>query len=479
MSTGGKLRGVARLIAGSRATVSPSYGSGDVTVASLGHRIMDEGVAVTDRPDLDFQGAGVTVTDDAGNVKTIVTIPGGGGAGGGSGTGGALFENMMKQFDPNADPVDKLLILGPYRIFVFYSSHNAASWKSPTNAKYTVPTGMKLLIMAQGGAVLGDSTSRQARLRNTTDGADVLAPTRFNGVKEATSALVADHILAEWTGDLATASKLVEVAAGKALELQIWNSDGNKRAMGAWVIARLVTSANATLSGELASSWKTRNLINTTNTATPNSKVDIKADEITVEDTVLTTVSQTVDMTVAGAGGLDTGAEAANTWYAIWLIYNPETDTTKGLFSTSFTAPTMPSGYTKKRLVGAVRNDGSSNFLTFFQIGDKVYYIEATTTTHTILNAGAAAVFTTVSAATYAPSISRRAIVGSFGSAAAVDARTRLTGSGVTNGRVITDAVANSTIYSELDLDTSQQFDYKVNSGNVTIIAEGYYIPVL
>ena len=44
---------------------------------SGGHTIMDEGSALTARANLDFVGAGVTVTDDAGNNKTIVTIPGG------------------------------------------------------------------------------------------------------------------------------------------------------------------------------------------------------------------------------------------------------------------------------------------------------------------------------------------------------------------------------------------------------------------
>lgn len=44
------------------------------------HIIMDEGVALTARANLDFVGATVTVTDDAINNKTIVTISGGGGS---------------------------------------------------------------------------------------------------------------------------------------------------------------------------------------------------------------------------------------------------------------------------------------------------------------------------------------------------------------------------------------------------------------
>lgn len=46
-----------------------------------GHTIQDEGVALTARTNLNFVGAGVTVTDDAGNDATKVTINAGGGTG--------------------------------------------------------------------------------------------------------------------------------------------------------------------------------------------------------------------------------------------------------------------------------------------------------------------------------------------------------------------------------------------------------------
>ena len=40
------------------------------------HEIQDEGTPLTDRAALNFEGGGVTATDDAGNDATIVTIPG-------------------------------------------------------------------------------------------------------------------------------------------------------------------------------------------------------------------------------------------------------------------------------------------------------------------------------------------------------------------------------------------------------------------
>ena len=74
----------------------------------------------------------------------------------------------------------------------------------------------------------------------------------------------------------------------------------------------------------------------------------------------------TIDITnPLGPNGLDIGTEASNAWYYIWLIYNPSTLEYAGLLSVSSTTPTMPAGFTKKRRVGSVRNDGTSNFVSF------------------------------------------------------------------------------------------------------------------
>jgi hypothetical protein len=91
------------------------------------------------------------------------------------------------------------------------------------------------------------------------------------------------------------------------------------------------------------------------------------------------TATKTLDITTGGANGLDTGAEAASTWYAVWAIGKTD-GTTAGLLSVSFSAPTMPTGYTLKRLVGAVRNDASSNLIEFWTAGngpEKDFYTTA------------------------------------------------------------------------------------------------------
>jgi hypothetical protein len=82
-----------------------------------------------------------------------------------------------------------------------------------------------------------------------------------------------------------------------------------------------------------------------------------------------------VDITTSGVNGLDTGAEAPNTWYYVYMILNPISGLVRGLLSASPTSPILPSGYVEKRMVSAVRNDGSSNFYQYFQKGNKVVYL--------------------------------------------------------------------------------------------------------
>lgn len=74
------------------------------------------------------------------------------------------------------------------------------------------------------------------------------------------------------------------------------------------------------------------------------------------------------------AGGLDTGTVAADTFYYLFAIYNPTTQTSDALFSASKTSPTLPSEYTKKKYVGCVLTNGSANLVGFRQVGAFFYY---------------------------------------------------------------------------------------------------------
>ena len=74
------------------------------------------------------------------------------------------------------------------------------------------------------------------------------------------------------------------------------------------------------------------------------------------------------------AGGLDTGAVAANTDYFVFAIYRSDTGVTDALYSLSGASPTMPTNYTHQRLIGMVHTDGSSNIIAFTQSGDYFRY---------------------------------------------------------------------------------------------------------
>jgi hypothetical protein len=145
-----------------------------------------------------------------------------------------------------------------------------------------------------------------------------------------------------------------------------------------------------------------KNVVIFNNSGAPNSKVDVDSCKVGSDDGTYifdTLTSKTVDMAASGAGGLDTGSEAANTWYYVWLIFNPSNGNAYGMFSASASSPTMPSGYTKKRLVGCVRNNASSNFLQFRQI-DRTYMY---TFTQTAVTGGTATSWTSVNLSSLVP----------------------------------------------------------------------------
>lgn len=68
-------------------------------------------------------------------------------------------------------------------------------------------------------------------------------------------------------------------------------------------------------------------------------------------------------------GGRDTGS-IANTTYHVWLIKRTDGTVVDVLFSTSATAPTMPTDYTFKRRIGSIVRSGAT-ILGFDQIGDE------------------------------------------------------------------------------------------------------------
>ena len=114
----------------------------------------------------------------------------------------------------------------------------------------------------------------------------------------------------------------------------------------------------------------------------------------------------------AGANALDAGSSEANdTWYRVYLISGAGV-TTAGVLNVDGT-PTMPTGYTHKRRIGWVRNNGSGNLLDFIQTGNGrrriIDYNEAKNTALILLSGGTATTWTDVVGTALIPSTSENA----------------------------------------------------------------------
>lgn len=113
------------------------------------------------------------------------------------------------------------------------------------------------------------------------------------------------------------------------------------------------------------------------------------------------TGAQVVNITVSGANGLDTGVEAANQWYAVWVIGDSnEVNPGKGLLVAGTAAPTLPAGYDRQRQRSWVRNQ-ASDFFEWRADGEGrdmwIFYDEQRNAApQRVLDGGAATTFATI-----------------------------------------------------------------------------------
>lgn len=127
--------------------------------------------------------------------------------------------------------------------------------------------------------------------------------------------------------------------------------------------------------------------------------------------------SVTINASINGANGLDTGTLTTSSWYYVWGIDNGTA--AAGLMILSSTSPILPSGYTAQCRLGAVVTDGSSNLMRTLQLGNQAQYeVTAATNTATLPQLKTALTgnvntptFTTVAIGAYIPPT---ATVGNF-----------------------------------------------------------------
>ena len=101
--------------------------------------------------------------------------------------------------------------------------------------------------------------------------------------------------------------------------------------------------------------------------------VDPATDELTV---VTAPALKSINIDTAGPainGRDQAGAFSANSWVYFWYISNADGSLIAGLASASPTAPTLPSGYTRRAFATAVALDGTSDLNEIVTIGHNAY----------------------------------------------------------------------------------------------------------
>jgi hypothetical protein len=198
----------------------------------------------------------------------------------------------------------------------------------------------------------------------------------------------------------ATSTGLVTLLVGSLATLKLFQPGGAQAGAGNIVIGNYYEIAyDPTLDGGVGGfimlnstlpsvaqpvQGEFKNLVVTNTTSgTAASHVIVTADQVLLWNASngainVQTVSLDINANAAGANGLDTGSFAINTWYYVWVIYNGVTATTAGLLSASATAPTMPSGFTYKARVGAIRAGAGPAFVNMMQKGRRAQYLVGT-----------------------------------------------------------------------------------------------------
>lgn len=153
------------------------------------------------------------------------------------------------------------------------------------------------------------------------------------------------------------------------------------------------------------------NLSITQNSGTPTTQLDMSADYVVAISTTGTALfksafSATINAATTGANGLDGGSLANSTWYYAYAIAKAD-GTWAGLLSASSSSPSMPTDYIYKRRLGAVRTNGSAQFMRTLQKNERVQYVVASGTTTTamplVASGGTASTWTAASVSAIVP----------------------------------------------------------------------------
>jgi hypothetical protein len=138
---------------------------------------------------------------------------------------------------------------------------------------------------------------------------------------------------------------------------------------------------DAVSSGSAFGASAVRRLIGANNGAFPNTRYDLSAGLVVLRNpttgliAVMPLPGLTIDFATTGPGGLDAGAQTANTWYHLYLIWSGTTLVGLASLQAPPNGPLlMPATYTHWAYAGPVRSDGANALIRMRMFGAGVFY---------------------------------------------------------------------------------------------------------
>lgn len=218
---------------------------------------------------------------------------------------------------------------------------------------------------------------------------------------------------------------------------------------------------------------------------TENSQYIITADYVSMFSTGgfslgTTSVSVTCNMLASGLNGLDTGAVGVtSSWYYFYVISNGVA-VPGCLASLSATAPTMPSGYTFKRRVGANKTSAGSLHRVLQYNDEAQYVVSATvTTSYPVVGVTTGTAFNTFSISTFVPSTASviKFFIGNQNNAQVAASPNNLTSNAVSfivnPSPVMNSGAVRSGSQGSFTLESTNMFA-AADSGAATVAATGW-----
>lgn len=207
-------------------------------------------------------------------------------------------------------------------------------------------------------------------------------------------------------------------------------------------------------------------------------------DSSNVNDIVLS-ASVTLNAATNGINGLDTGALANATLYALYAVGDSTFNSDPGVvLSATLTSPLLPIGYDMYRLIAYVRTDGSAHFLAGYWSGssnDRLFTYDVPIAT--AVTAGNSATYAAVTLTTFVPPIANVPVLieSNWTANAAADTLAlqplNAVGDTVKYIAPVAGATAHTLVrdYVQAQLATgAPKINYKVSAGTVAINVAGY-----